>query len=272
MMEKKAAFIGAGNMGGAVAEAVCKAVQPSQVVIYDPSAQSAERLREKTGCCVASSGAEAANAAKYIFLCVKPQIFKPVLDELLDRLEKGGEQVLVSIAASVPLDAIRAQVREKGADFPVVRLLPNTPVSVGQGLFLMSGGPEVPEEVYEELAGLLAPGGMVERTSEHTMDVACPVYSCSPAFACMFIEGLSDGAVQIGLPRDKAIRYAAQAILGAAALVLETGQHPGELKDAVCSPGGTTIAGVTTLENHGFRAASAQAVIQAYTRMKELEG
>lgn len=118
---------------------------------------------------------------------------------------------------------------------------------------------------------MLEPGGLVEWTDEHTMEVACPVYSCTPAFGAMFIEGLADGGVQIGLPREKAIRYAAQGILGAAALVLESSRHPGELKDAVCSPGGTTIVGVTTLEDYKLRAGAARAIINAYTKMKELE-
>lgn len=271
-MDRKAAFIGAGNMGGALVEAVCRGMDPDQTVIYVPTAAKAERLSQKTGCRVARSGVEAAKMAKYIFVCVKPQKFEPVLTELLTALDDGEERIIVSIAASVPLAAIRRMAEAEGkAAWPIVRLLPNTPVSVGHGLILMAGEDNVSETVYTELVGMLAPGGLVERVDEHTMDVACPVYSCSPAFGCMFIEGLSDGGVQIGLPRDKAIRYAAQGILGAAALVLESGKHPEQLKDEVCSPGGTTIVGVNTLEQHSFRAASSQAIIRAYARMRELE-
>lgn len=268
---KKAAFIGAGNMGGAIVEAVCKAVAPDEIIVYVPTAAKAERLSENTGCCVAASAAEAARDAKYIFICVKPQVFEPVLTDLLDKLERDSGKIIVSIAASVPLASIGEMVARKEKAYPVVRVLPNTPVSVGQGLFLLAGGNNVDDDVYEELSVMLAPGGIVERVDEHTMDVACPVYSCSPAFAYMFIEALSDGAVQVGLKREQAIRYAAQGVLGAAALVLQSGKHPGKLKDEVCSPGGTTIVGVTTLENHGFRAAAAQAIIESYNRMKELE-
>ncbi len=270
-MEKTAAFIGAGNMGGALVVAVCKQMDPQQVVIYVPTAAKAEKLSQKTGCAVAESGLEAAKQAKYVFICVKPQKFEGVLTELLAGLDDGQERVIVSIAASVPLTSIRRMAEDGGKPWPVVRLLPNTPVSVGCGLILMAGGDDIPEAVYEELGRMLASGGLVERVDEHTMDVACPVYSCSPAFGYMFIEGLSDGGVQIGLPRDKAIRYAAQGIMGAAALVLQSGKHPGQLKDEVCSPGGSTIVGVTTLEDHALRAGAAQAIIQAYERMKELE-
>lgn len=270
-MEKKVAFIGAGNMGGAIVEAACKAVKPDEIVVYIPTTAKAERLSEKTGCYVAASAVEAAQVAKYIFVCVKPQVFESVLTDLLDKLEGDGDKVIVSIAASVPLASIEAMVARKGKAYPVIRVLPNTPVSVGQGLFLLAGGKNVPDDAYEELSAMLTPGGLVEKVDEHTMDVACPVYSCSPAFVYMFIEALSDGAVQIGLKREQAIRYAAQGVLGAAALVLQSGKHPGKLKDEVCSPGGTTIVGVTTLENHGFRAAASQAIIEAYTRMKELE-
>ena len=268
---KTAAFIGAGNMGGAVVEAVCKKWNPKEIVIYVPTRAKAERLAEKTGCLIASSGAAAAQMAKYIFMCVKPQKFEPVLNDILDQLDDDQEHVLVSIAASVPIASMEKILEAKGKSYPVVRLLPNTPVAVGQGLVLMAGSQNVDAAVYEELSTLLAPSGLGEQVDEFTMDVACPVYSCTPAFGALFIEGLSDGGVQIGLPRDKAIRYAAQGILGAAALALESGKHPGQLKDEVCSPGGSTIVGIATLEERGVRSAAAQAIVNAFTRMKSLE-
>ena len=271
-MMKRAAFIGAGNMGGAIVKAVCKGCNPQEIAIYDPMREKAERLRDQTGCTVAKTVKEAALDAKYIFICVKPQVFQGVLGELLGEMEDNDtEHVIVSIAASIPIHSIEKILAGKQKTFPVIRLLPNTPVSVGYGLTLMTGNSDVTESDYRELAALLEPGGLVEYTDEHTMEVACPVYSCTPAFGSLFIEGLSDGGVQIGLPRDKAIRYAAQGILGAAALVLQSGQHPGQLKDAVCSPGGTTIVGVTTLEEYGVRYAAAKSILNAYQRMKGLE-
>ena len=259
-------------MGGAIITAICKSCNPEQITIYDSMQDKTTQLSDLTGCLVAPNAKQAVFGAKYIFLCVKPQVFQDVLRTLLEEMEEDfAEHIIVSIAASIPICSIEEILVEKQKEFPIIRLLPNTPVSTGYGLTLMTGNSRVKDADYAELTTLLASGGLVERTDEHTMEIACPVYSCTPAFGSLFIEGLSDGGVQIGLSRDKAIRYAAQGILGAAALVLQSGQHPGQLKDAVCSPGGTTIVGVTTLEEHGVRYAAAKSIINAYYRMKELE-
>ena len=148
--------------------------------------------------------------------------------------------------------------------------MPNTPVQVAKGLMVMSALPQAPEQELDALESALLGGGVVERISESLIDAATPVFGCSPAYTYMFIEALADGGVMAGLPRAQAQRFAAQAVLGSAAMVLETGLHPGQLKDAVCSPGGSTIVGVEELEKSGFRAAVAAAVVEAYKKTKEI--
>ncbi|MEG0035045.1 MAG: pyrroline-5-carboxylate reductase [Oscillospiraceae bacterium] len=267
-------FIGAGNMGGAVAEAVCRSGDPQNVILFDRDTAKAGALAEKAGCRAASSSAEAIKASHFVFLCVKPNVLAAALREILPLLsecEKAGDaKCIVSIAAGITTQTISAILAEGALNLPVIRLLPNTPVLVGKGLTLMAPTAGTSEEDIEALKLALAPGGMVSQIEEYMIDCATPVYSCSPAYVFMFIEALADGGVMAGVPRDKAQLFAAQAVLGSAAMVLETGKHPGELKDAVCSPGGSTIVGVEQLEKSGFRAAVASAVYEAYKKTTEL--
>ncbi len=273
-MNKTVAFIGAGNMGGAIVRAVCRAIDPAQAVIFNPTAAKAEALSRETGCCVASSGREAAGMAKYVMLCVKPQVLPDVLRDLLPTLraaaDAGERQVLVSIAAGIQLAALSGLLAEGGLDLPVIRIMPNTPVAIGKGIMLMTASGRVSEADYAGLEAILPQCGLLERTTERYLDMGSAVAGCGPAFVYLFIEALADGGVQIGLPRAKAQLYAAQMVSGAAEMVLQSGQHPGALKDAVCSPGGTTIVGVAELENRGFRAAAAQAVVAAYNKNSQL--
>jgi len=261
-------------MGGAIIEAVCRGTEPQNVVIFDASAEKMRELAEKTGCGTAKSAGEAIRDAAFVFLCVKPNVLPDVLRALLpvlkEGLERNDKKIIVSIAAGVTLSAIETIIGEDGFSLPVVRLMPNTPVAVGKGLILMAPSALASEEEVSALRGALSQGGMVSVVDEAYIDPATPVHSCSPAYVYMFIEALADGGVMSGLPRDKAQKFAAQAVLGAAAMVLETGKHPGELKDAVCSPGGSTIVGVEELEKNGFRGAVASAVYEAYKKTARL--
>lgn len=261
------AFIGVGSMGGAMAAAVCKKVGGEKVTVFDTSAEKREAFSSANGCNSAESGAGAASAAHFVFLCVKPNLVDTVIEELAPALAKGGK-TLVSIAAGVEIARLRESLERRGVRCPVVRLMPNTPVAVGAGMVLMALGDGVKEEEAAELENALSAGGLVSRTEEKYIDIATPVFSCSPAYVYMFIEAMADGGVACGLPRDRAQQYAAQSVLGAARMVLETGTHPGALKDAVCSPGGCTIVGVEELEKRGFRAAAAAAVTEAYRKIK----
>lgn len=271
---KYIAFIGAGNMGGAIVRGACKALDPSEVVIYEPNQAAAAALSAETGCCVAASGSEAVRQAKYVMLCVKPQVFHSVVEDLLPALKEGSqageERVVVSIAAGVTIGTIKELLASAGLDLPVVRIMPNTPAAIGEGVLLMAPDGVISDGDYAGLEKALACCGLLERTTEGYLDMGSAISGCGPAFVYLFIEALADGGVQIGLPRDKAQTWAAKMVAGAAEMVLQSGSHPGALKDAVCSPGGTTIAGVAELEKRAFRSAAAQAVVAAYEKNGKL--
>lgn len=267
---KKIAFIGAGNMGGAIVRGVCSVLDPESVSVYAPSRRNTVPLSEETGCCISDSMADAVAGAKYVVLSMKPQMLIDALAELAQFLD--GDSVLVSIAAGIKIETIESVLNKAGVKLPVVRIMPNTPAAIGQGVLLVAAGEGVREPDLAELSELLCPCGLVERTSESLLDLGSPIMGCSPAFVYMFIEALADGGVKIGLPREKAQLWAAQAVQGAAALLIESGKHPGELKDAVCSPGGTTICGVAALEQKGMRTAVISAVEAAAKRNSELSG
>lgn len=275
-MSRKIAFIGAGNMGGAIVQAMCgRTIKPDEAVIFAPSASKAKVLADKTGCAVATDAGDAVLSAEYIMLCVKPQILPEVLKDLTPQLrqdaENGEKKIVASIAASVSIKQIEDILAAQGLELPVIRIMPNTPAMIGKGMLLVASNGIASDAQCDELTGMLSECGIVERVDEHTLDMATALYSCGPAFVYMFIEALTDGGVQVGIQRDRALRYAAQGVLGAAAMVLETGEHPGALKDAVCSPGGITIAGVNELEKHGFRNAAIQAVVACDRRYKEMQ-
>ena len=264
---KKIAFIGAGNMGGALVLGVCKVVDPQQVVIFDLNTERTKFLSDTTGCIVADTAEKACADSEYVVLGVKPQQLRDVQTSLIPAMKKAAEQgiqqKIVSIAAGITLASLAEIPLENGLDLPVFRMLPNTPSEIGQGLNIYAENSIATQEMCVEFENIFSQCGLVERVTEHILDVASAVSGCTPAFAYMFIDALADGAVRCGVPRDKAIRYAAQAVKGAAAMVLETGRHPAALKDAVCSPGGSTIVGVATLEDGGFRSAAANAVFYA---------
>ena len=179
----------------------------------------------------------------------------------------GSDAIFVSMLAGTSLDRLAELL---GGEKKIIRIMPNTPCAVGKGLTLVSANSRVTAEELADFKALMAKSGLLDDLPEHLIDAASAVSGCGPAYVYMFVEALADGAVKCGVPRAKAIRYAAQMLLGSAELVLESGEHPGALKDAVCSPGGSTIAGVAALEDRGFRGAAMAAVEAAYKRTKEL--
>lgn len=260
-------FIGTGNMGGALAKAAALGMAPEDIYLSNRTQSKAEALAAELGCKAASS-AEIAENCTYIFLGVKPQIMGELLAEIAPVLAQRKDFfVLVTMAAGLTMERIRQMA---GGDYPVIRIMPNTPVAVGCGVTMYAATENVPQAVIEQFCANLAPSGLLDALPEHLIDAGCAVAGCGPAFADLFIEALADGAVACGLPRDKALTYASQMLQGAAKLVLESGKHPSELKDAVCSPGGSTIEGVHALEQHGFRAACMKAVDAAWKRNVEL--
>ena len=260
-------FIGTGNMGGALAKAAAKALDPKGIFLSNKTAAKAENLAKELGCQAVSVDAVAANCG-YIFLGVKPQMMKdlflqiaPILKARVDRF------ILVTMAAGLTMADIQAMA---GGDYPVIRIMPNTPVAVGKGVVMYDATENVTKEALATFCDSMRFAGLLDPLPEKLIDAGSAVAGCGPAFASLFMEALADGGVACGLPRAKALEYAAQMLLGTAALALETGEHPGKMKDAVCSPGGSTIAGVRALEQGAFRAAAMNAVEAAYARNKEL--
>lgn len=266
-MEQTIGFIGVGNMGGALARAAARAVDPGRIVVSNRSPEKAEALSKALSCRVATA-TEVAESCDLVFLGVKPQMMAGLLADLQPALERRKTPVtLVSMAAGVSMAQIRAMA---GGDYPVIRIMPNTPVAVGQGVVLYDQTENVSVEAKALFLTAMGTAGLLDPLEERLMDAGSAVAGCGPAFADLFMEALADGGVLCGLPRAKAQAYAAQMLLGAASLAMETELHPGQLKDAVCSPGGSTIAGVKTLEQFAFRAAVIDAVEAAFEKTKAL--
>ena len=260
-------FIGTGNMGGALVKAAVKRMDAGNVYVANRTPQKAAALVETLGCKMADNLWIAANCG-FIFLGVKPQMMEGVLAQLAPMLAtRKDEFVLVSMAAGLTMGSVQ---RMAGGDYPVIRIMPNTPVAVGGGVVMYDATENVTEEAKARFCENLAAAGLLDPLPEKLMDAGSAVAGCGPAFAAMFLEALADGGVACGLPRAKAMEYAAQMLLGTAQLALESGQHPGQIKDGVCSPGGSTIQGVRALERCGLRGAVVEAVIAAYEKTVEL--
>lgn len=265
MERKKAGCIGTGVMGSALMHALIKIAGANNVAVCDADNLKAEAFCREHGCEVALSNREIATACDFVFLAVKPQYLAPVLAEIKDSLRP--ETVVVSMAAGVKITAISAGL---GAHAKIIRIMPNIPAAVGQAMTAIAPSEGVSSAESGELQRLLSLSGLTEITPESLMDAVTAVSGSGPAYGFLFIEALSDAAVKMGMPRAQAIRYAAQTLKGAAEMVLQTGTHPGALKDGVCSPAGTTIAAVTKLEEKGFRSAVIEAAMAAFERSKDL--
>ena len=260
-------FIGTGNMGGALAKAAAKALAPKTIFLSNKTADKAENLAKELGCQAVSVDMVAANCG-YIFLGVKPQMMRDLLSQISPILKARVDRfILVTMAAGLTMADIQAMA---AGDYPVIRIMPNTPVAVGKGVVMYDATENVTKEELDAFCEGMRFAGLLDPLPEKLIDAGSAVAGCGPAFASLFMEALADGGVACGLPRAKALEYAAQMLLGTAALALETGEHPGKMKDAVCSPGGSTIAGVRALEQGAFRAAAMNAVEAAYAKNKEL--
>ena len=255
-------FIGTGNMGAALARAAVKSPLTEQLLLSNRSAEKPRRLAEELGGTVLDNRG-VAQKAEVLFLAVKPQMLPDVIGEIRPVLDARRDRVvLVSMAAGWSLEKLGAALGER----PIVRIMPNIPVSVGAGVTLLCPNRQISAEELQTVEDLLAASGLVSELDEGHLDAAGGVTGCGPAFAAMFVEALADGAVACGLPRREALAFAAQMLKGSAQLLLETGEHPGSLKDRVCSPGGSTIQGVRLLEERAFRAAVTDAVIATYEK------
>lgn len=263
MKKYTAGFIGAGNMGGAIAKKLCDSVGAENIIVACSTKESSLQAANYIGCDYGSAN-DVAEKSRFVFLGIKPQVAESVVCDISDSF--GDDVIVVSMLAGKTISFIRDITKcEK-----VIRIMPNTPVSVGEGMTQISVSEAITEQEAKEFCEIMASTGKCDIVPEAFIDAACALSGCGPAFVYMFIEALSDGAVKCGLPREKATEYAAQTLLGASKLLLESNKSTSELKNSVCSPGGSTIAGVSSLESDGFRAAAINAVCASYKRTKEL--
>ena len=258
-------FIGCGNMGGALARAAGKTVSGREIAVCDRDGEKTAAMRLEFGAVEATSRDIAENAA-FIVLGLKPQYMESGISEFKDVLQKRTDVTVITMAAGLSIAAIRSFI---GVEAPVIRIMPNTPVLVEKGMVLYATD-GVSDEKEKEFLSSFGAAGVFDRIPESMIDAGSAISGCGPAFVYLFAEALADGAVECGVPRDKAALYAAQTLLGASEMLLRYG-NPSKLKDAVCSPGGTTIAGVHALEAGGMRNAAMDAVTAAYKRTLELK-
>ena len=263
---KTFAFIGMGNMGQAMLKGCLKVFSKNDLIFTDVSEQNCKNVKETTGVDFVGTALDCINLATCIVLAVKPQVYPVVLNQLSGKL--SSEQMVISIAPSYSI----AQLKEAlGDQVRIVRAMPNTPAMVGEGMSGVCFSDDVfTDEERSVVYSFFNSFGRMEEVPEHLINAVTVASGSSPAFAFMFIEALADSAVKYGMPRDKAYTFAAQAVLGSAKMVLETGEHPGRLKDNVCSPGGTTIEGVAVLETKGMRSAVIEAASAVYDKCNRM--
>ena len=254
-------------MGGALAKVAAKSLGGARVLAADHNAAKTEALRNEYDI-VPADAARAAAEARFLFLGVKPQVMEKAAAEIRGVLQtrEPGSFVVVTMAAGMTAAKISGML----GDVPVIRIMPNTPAAVGEGVILYCLGEGVTAQDEDEFLALMAPAGLVAPIEEGKIDMGSALTGCGPAFVYLFLEGLVDGAVRCGLPRAKALQFALQTVRGSAALALETGRDPALLRGDVCSPGGSTIEGVAVLEERGVRSAVLEAVTAAYRRTAEL--
>lgn len=267
MLEQRIGFLGAGRMAEALIKGWIKAgvSAPEKIIASDVAPDRRELLRRELGIATTAENREVAQRADLLLLAVKPQVVVPVLEEIREDLRP--EHLVVSIAAGVPLRVIEAHLPTATR---AIRVMPNTPCLVGATAAGFARGSHATDEDEHTVQTLLQAVGRGFALEERLLDAVTGLSGSGPAFVYVVIEALADGGVRMGLPRSVAQELAAQTVLGAARMVLETGQHPAQLKDAVASPGGTTIAGLHALERGGLRAALMEAVQAATLRSQEL--
>jgi len=264
---QKLGFIGCGNMATAMIKGILAKgiVRAADVIGSNSSEVSAQKTQRETGIIVTTDNVRVAEEADIIFLCVKPDRYEPVIKEIRDSV--CDTNIIVSIT---PAKTFQWMEQQFGKEVKAVRTMPNTPCMVGEGLTGVCYNGLVLEKEKEQLEILLNSFGEIVIVPEALMEVVAAAAGSSPAFIYMIIEAMADAAVEAGMPRDNAYRIAAQAVAGSGKMVLETGRHPGELKDAVCSPGGSTIAGVRVLEEHGMRGVIMDALKASIEKAKEM--
>jgi len=265
---KKLGFIGCGNMGEAMVAGALKGrfAKGEDIIVHTKSRESLEKLNEKYGIVMGKDNKDVAENSKIIILAVKPNIYREVIEEIKDSVSE--ESVVIAITPSFSVNSIKIMFDK---DIKVVRAMPNTPAMVGCGMTGICFSDSMTIEERDEVINFFNCFGETIEVKEELMKAVGSVSGSSPAFIYMLIEAMADGAVMMGMSRKDAYRFAAKAVEGSAKMVLETGKHPGDLKDAVCSPGGTTIKGVIELDRNGFKGNIVQAMIESANKFEEME-
>ncbi|MBC2397841.1 pyrroline-5-carboxylate reductase [Clostridium tetanomorphum] len=266
-MEKTIGFIGCGNMAQAMITGVVssKIVFPVNVFVSDKDDEKLKHMEEKFNVNILKSNKEVAKNSDIIILAVKPNKYKEVIEEIKDYVKENV--ITVIIGAGITIEYVEKAFEKK---VKVIRTMPNTPALVGEGMSAICYNELIEEEDLKGVVDIFKSFGKVEIIQENLMEVIPAVSGSSPAYVYMFIEALADGAVLDGVPRDKAYKMAAQSVLGAAKMILETGEHPGVLKDRVCSPAGTTIEAVYSLEKNNFRGTVMEAMRKCTDKTREM--
>lgn len=266
LAKKRIGFIGGGAMcealiGGLIGKGL---LEPDQITVNDVVPARLVFLQKRFAVKIAESITEVASTSDILFLTVKPQVMVAVLSNICNVIPK--QTLVVSIAAGVQIATLEKYL----VDVPVIRVMPNTPVAVGEGMSAVAKGTHADEKAAQLISDMFAAVGRSVIVEELMMDAVTGLSGSGPAFFFLMLDALSDAGVRVGLSRQTALLLSAQTMLGAARMVLETGEHPGKLKDMVTSPGGTTIAGVHMLETHAIRASLIEAVIAATDRSREM--
>jgi pyrroline-5-carboxylate reductase len=266
-MNKTIGFIGSGNMGSAIIGGMLSSglVSPSNITASDISSTALDNLEKKFHIHTTMSNIDTASISDILFLSVKPNIYPIIIKEIKDHLKK--DVILVAIAAGQSISHIEALFNK---DIKLAKVMPNTPALVGEGMAAVSPNKNLTPEDIQDVLDIFKSIGKAEVVGEHLMDVVTGISGSSPAYVYMFIEAMADAAVSEGMPRAQAYEFSAQAVLGAAKMVLETKEQPGALKDQVCSPGGTTIAAVCELERTGMRSSVISAVRSCINKSREM--
>lgn len=265
----KLGFIGCGNMGRALALAAVKEIDGKDILLANRTAEKAVMLAGEIGADYGTAK-DICKYSEYVFLGVKPQNMKELLSEVADVLKaRTTPFILVSMAAGLTSEKIAEMAQ---GDYPVLRIMPNTPVLKGEGMILCSNNSLVKEEKVEEFFGIMKKAGRLDRIDENLMDAASVISGCAPAFVYMFIDALAKGGADCGLPYEKALEYASQAVIGSGKMMIDGDKvgDPEALRIAVCSPGGSTIEGVKSLLNSDMEKMMKTAVKASFDRTKEL--
>jgi pyrroline-5-carboxylate reductase len=267
MLAKKIGFIGGGNMAKAIIGGLISSgnIAPSDISVFDRKPETNQALAEQYGINAAESAEALAREVDILFGAVKPNVILKILKDLTGSLKK--EALVVSIAAGVTLDSLSSVL---GYDRKIIRAMPNTPSLVSEGMTSVTPNALVEQSETDEVVAIFESFGKAAVVEEYLIHSVVGVSGSAPAYVFMFIEAMADAAVAGGMPRAQAYQFAAQAVKGAAQMVLTTGKHPAELKDMVCSPGGTTIEAVKVLEEKGLRSAVIEAMQQCMAKSEKL--